>query len=504
MSYIGNTPNTSKTLDANGNSITSIFNNGQNTGLATALVATDFVVSTTNTTTAQLASNASFTGGIDNIFYYQNISVLVSSDQSGTLTINQYIDAAGTQKTSSWTYQIMAGQGFSRSLIGNGNYFNLVFTNTGSATTTTLSIHTAYGIIPTFTSLGNFSTSLNEINGTTISAGQAKSAQSFPVVIASDQSVVQVVDASLVNGQSTDAPLKVSITGDESGDFAGVNILEQVVTDGTGLALNTRLLNPPKVDVNNATIPSDAPPSATLYLGVNQPQTIDTTGYQTVVFQQTGAVAVTVTQSNDGVNFSATLGTLLNGVNNTFSNLTAGTAQAIYAFPVSARYMRFQAATATSLIVYLRQTPFASFHQLGLLGMNLVSIGGTANASQAGTLTLGTTSATNGMTLGTLVTPLTVATTTIKAGAGKLYHLTVGNAQASPVYLKIYNATAVTLGTTSATLNYMIPASNTFNLDINDVGLYFSTGIMIAVTGGQALTDSTALTTASVVNYSFI
>jgi len=53
-------------------------------------------------------------------------------------------------------------------------------------------------------------------------------------------------DQTLQGAQSTDNPIKVSITGDESGDFAGVNILEQVVTDGTGLAINTRTLNSPK------------------------------------------------------------------------------------------------------------------------------------------------------------------------------------------------------------------------------------------------------------------
>ena len=82
--------------------------------------------------------------------------------------------------------------------------------------------------------------------------------------------------------------------------------------------------------------------------------------------------------------------------------------------------------------------------------------------------------------------------------------MSVGNAQATAVYLKVYNAASVTLGTTSPIQNYLVPANGTFNVSINDVGLYFSTGICIAVTGGQALLDSTALTTAAVVNYSFI
>ena len=174
-----------------------------------------------------------------------------------------------------------------------------------------------------------------------------------------------VVDPTLIAAQSTDAPINVSITGDPSGDFAGVNILEQVVTDSTGLAFNTRTLNAPKVDANNAAIPSDAPLSTTLYLGVNVPQTIDTTGYQTVVFQQTAVAAITVTHSNDGVNFQTVLGVPLSAVASTYTSATAATAQAVYAFPVAARYMRFTAVTQTSVIIYLRQTPFASYAGYG-------------------------------------------------------------------------------------------------------------------------------------------
>ena len=138
------------------------------------------------------------------------------------------------------------------------------------------------------------------------------------------------------------------------------------------------------------------------------------------------------------------------------------------------------------------------------LGVNLVNIGGTPSAGTAGYVAIGSSATSNGQTLGTLVAPLTVAATVVKATAGKLYSISVGNAQATAVYLKVYNAASVTLGTTSPIQNYLVPANGTFNASISDVGLFFSTGICIAVTGGQALLDSTALTTAAVVNYSFI
>ena len=191
-----------------------------------------------------------------------------------------------------------------------------------------------------------------------------------------------VLDQTLQAAQSTDKPIKVSLAGNESGDFAGVDILEQVVTDGTGLAINTRILNAEKRDANNAIVPSDAPPSTILYLGVNVPQTIDTTGYQTVVFQQTAAVAITVAHSNDGVNFQPVLGVVLTASGGAYAAATAATAQLVYAFPVAARYMRFTAATQTSVIIYLRQTPFSSYASAGL---NAVTVSGTVAAGATAT-----------------------------------------------------------------------------------------------------------------------
>ena len=57
----------------------------------------------------------------------------------------------------------------------------------------------------------------------------------------------------LPGATSTDKPLFVSLAGDPSGDFAGVNLLEQAMTDNSGLAFNTKVLNAPAVDANNAT-----------------------------------------------------------------------------------------------------------------------------------------------------------------------------------------------------------------------------------------------------------
>jgi len=171
------------------------------------------------------------------------------------------------------------------------------------------------------------------------------------------------------------------------------------VTDGTGLFVNTRVQNPVKTDANNATIISDAPPSIVLTIPPNTFQSIDTTGYQTVVFQQQAAVAITVTHSNDNNNFQPVFGLPLTAAANTYATTTTATANLVYAFPVAARYMRFTAATATTVIIYLRQTPFASYAGLGTPTVT-ATISGTPAVTASGTIAVGTAASANPVPIG--------------------------------------------------------------------------------------------------------
>jgi hypothetical protein len=462
MSFIG--PNPSLTYDALGNPINSVLAATGTNGLAVATVATNFIYSTNNSTTTQLAPNATYTGVIETALSQPAISLLMTADQNMVLTLKQFIDLAGTYAVAPMVFSIPAGQQFSRSIVLNGNYIQMTATNQGSATTTTFNLNTAYGTIDAVDSQGN-------------------------------------------------KPTVTYITGQTTGDFDSVALLDNVVRGD--LTLHTKSINNPTQDINGNLILSDAPKVGTFVGIVAQAITIDTQGYQTLQITTNSTFAATggVQFSNDGVTFGANA-PMMTASGSYSSGLAANIN---YSVPCVGRYARITPTTAGAITYFLRNSVaqivgqnlvsignVAVTQATAQLGVNLVNIGGTANASQAGTLALGTTAATNGMTLGTLVAPLTVAATVVKATPGKLYSLSVGNAQATAVYLKVYNAASVTLGTTSPIQNYLVPASGTFNVDINDVGLYFSTGICIAVTGGQALLDSTALTTAAVVNYSFI
>ena len=161
---------------------------------------TNFIVSAANSTTSQLASNATFTGTIESIFSQQSISVLVVSDKAGTLTLNQYIDAAGTKLISSWSYPLSAGTPFSRAFTGNGNYFNLTYKNTDSSATTALQIDTAYGTLPATTNLGNGNVAINEINGDSISNALPSSSSQAVVTRSAPQKLFRTTFANSVTG----------------------------------------------------------------------------------------------------------------------------------------------------------------------------------------------------------------------------------------------------------------------------------------------------------------
>ena len=200
---------------------------GQN-ALAVSQTATYFQLSTVNSTTAQLGAGATFTGTIETIFNQQAASILLTSDQNGTLTVNQYIDAAGARLASSYTYSVTAGVGFSRCVIANGNYFRLTFQNTGGSSTTTLNVNTAFGTLPAATQLGNAPVAIQEIaSGVTI-----------PVSLAVNPTIA---NTSFIATQSTAGNLNATVVGtgtlavqNTAATPAGTNLIGKVTTsDGT-------------------------------------------------------------------------------------------------------------------------------------------------------------------------------------------------------------------------------------------------------------------------------
>lgn len=88
--------------------------------------------------------------------------------------------------------------------------------------------------------------------------------------------------------------------------------------------------------------------------------------------------------------------------------------------------------------------------------------------------------------------------TSVKATPGDVMHISGYNANAAARYIKLYNkATAPTVGTdTPIFTGYLAPTAK-FEINIPN-GLYFSTGIAMALTTGSADNDTGALTAADI------
>ena len=186
-----------------------------------------------NTTATQLATTATFTGAIEAILSQPSFSILLFSDFNGTLTVNQFMDAAGTQKVYSKTYSYVANSQFSISGAANGDYFQVTFQNTGGSTTTKLRLETAYGSIDPANALNNMPVSVSDVNGVAIVAGQSAAASSLPVTLSNEN-----VQDLYVTGQSAQTALVNNILTATAGTAATDvqqyrSFAVQVVSTGT-------------------------------------------------------------------------------------------------------------------------------------------------------------------------------------------------------------------------------------------------------------------------------
>jgi hypothetical protein len=158
----------SRLVDASNNVIGSQDNSGIR-GLAVTQSGTHYYLSPGNSSTAQLAAGATFTGTIEYSANQQAISILCTSDQNMTLTLQQFIDAGGTRLISSLPFSVVAGQGFQRAVALGGNYYRVTCTNNGGSTTSGFEIDTALGTLQSQTQAGNLPCSISEVaSGVTV------------------------------------------------------------------------------------------------------------------------------------------------------------------------------------------------------------------------------------------------------------------------------------------------------------------------------------------------
>lgn len=175
------------------------------------------------------------------------------------------------------------------------------------------------------------------------------------------------------------------------------------------------------------------------------------------------------------------------------------TAAGIYGVPTPARYLRLRLSTATTagtttLRVAGFQHPSPFVYNTRVSGIDsTVTV-----AAAAGTAAIGDVgvqyraNATGGASLVSVLSPATPAAATVKASAGRLIGWQLQNSSAALRSVKFFNATAPTLGTTSAIFEVDIPAGGRSEINLSGGIGAFSTACTYSVTSAKGLTDNTA------------
>jgi len=201
------------------------------------------------------------------------------------------------------------------------------------------------------------------------------------------------VNVQATTADTSDAPHFVALTGDPSGDFAGVDLAALVLDNASRVGVNVTVLNSPKEDAQGALIASDAPAPILLSGVIGSVFTIDTTGYQSLSITTGAGFSAGVSASND-----PSLGfMILNAVSTIANSALTGTlvSGSTYLIPCLARYIRLTFLAAGSATAYLRAQVWSGSYNASVPGttsapsqVNISQIGMSAVVS-AGTGLLG-------------------------------------------------------------------------------------------------------------------
>jgi len=173
------------------------------------------------------------------------------------------------------------------------------------------------------------------------------------IKISLDNETITTVEKTAQSAMTSDSPTFMVITGDPSGDFAGVDLLEQVMTDQSGLGLNVKIISGMgRVDQTGALMWSDAPVPITLAGVTGGVFLIDTSGYESLNITSGTSFAGNVTAGDDlSLPFQ-----VLTGCPRVLGALTSAIAASSgYSFPAIARWIKITLTAGGTATAFLRQ-----------------------------------------------------------------------------------------------------------------------------------------------------
>lgn len=526
------------------------------TPLPTSVNASIFRFSTNNSSTVQLAAAATFTGTIETALDQPSISLLMTSDQPMTVTVQQFIDISGTFAATPLTFYVNANAGLVQSIPLNGNYVRVTAKNTGTSTTTTFNLNVAYGTIPATDGEGRtpisfddcqpllsqeitaagYSTTIDTIGYQAIVIQVTGVWQGAWIAEGSNSGVTGEWDSLMVHSRDNPALIDIVTQGGlytirPAGRYLRLNVtnitgtmkINAIGRSGSGIDAGDYLSlamdkanNAPlyvqtahKQDASGALIPSDC--YGPLYgsgsaVGQIGP-VIDTLGYTVLCMTVSGSTFTGVVESSNDASpgswqiaggVISSQNVVGNGVYSPLSALTlTAAAQAganISVATYQGRYFRLKASAYTSGIV-----SFVAYLRNGSapVGYQVTQVvSGTVTATSTQPFT---------PTANILSSAATTNGTVVKASAGTLYSIVLTNTGAANAFFKLHNSTTITVGTTAVASCVTVPPSGTVSVEYGALGMRYGTGICYSITNLVADADTTAVTLNQVkVNLSYI
>ena len=392
-----------------------------------------YPISTNNSSTAQLAAGATFTGAWETPQDLPSVSILLTSDQPITLTLQQAINSDGTGRVPDIVFYVTASAGFARSLTINGNFVRLTAQNTGASTTTTFNLNVAYG------NLGDADNS------------GVKPVTELPLLLTGAAAQTAIVNNILepVSGATGTnvSGFRAAAVQVVSTASAGTFIFEQS-NDGTNWVA---------LPVFNAALVTGVPITA----------------------------AITATASAIIYTFPLRCTFLRLRIATTITGGSIRAFTRISTEPWTAAAQLVASNTAANMLTQVSGTVTANIGTGAIAaGTNAIGDVGVqyrANATGAGTVT-------------NLNCPATPAAQNVKSGAGRLLGFYLVNTNASLRWLKVFNIVAPTLASSTATMRVPLPTNQPVFVNFEG-GMGFSTGITFAISSTGSLTDATGAVT---------
>jgi len=232
--------------------------------------------------------------------------------------------------------------------------------------------------------------------------------------------------------------------------------------------------------------------SGTSAVGTDLIASTDVSGFAEASIQFTGtfpagSAVVAAQVSNDNSTWVNT--TVQNATGNTTQSASTLTAVGLFRVALlGARYFRLRITTVGTSSTY----DFAYTFNPRTTNSNIQSvfIANTAtNTSQ-----LSPTTSFGYATYHTAISAATTNATNVKSSQAVIPVIRLTNTTSTIRYFKIFNlSVAPTMGTSTPVLNYAIEPNSSQNIDFGTYTLRLTTGFSYAITGGQALLDTTAV-----------